>query len=388
MLFHFHIVFKNHPGGIELRESLISKETKNESLSSQRSNIPTKKQPSELSSEARDLVAQKSAPIEAIKDKICPKTDPNHSETCNVESGEHNTADLKRKGEEGHTKSKSILNSELPQLGAIKTSFLANNSNQTIIPPPDLEEKSILSAKTNLEPELPASNAITNIRNKNDAATETPPAQLVVTFTNNPFEVTNSQLSADHNHCKDHKELERINPLHDNGNNSLDRKNSCDAMYSCCCDDSCFNGFHEKTISSLDLEEVTPSCLNLNDNTMCTKSVSVKSINMDDLNISSNHAKSHTKKRKVAVATQTASLSVSLSSSVGTPCSCEEQSSIKSLPTNDRTLTSVIGERTTNPGSNVSSHTTTSKIKNGQSKYRKTDEQPLSLMQEVPDVSL
>jgi len=320
-----------------------------------------------------------------IKDKICPKTDPNHSETCNVESGEHNTADLKSKCEEG--RSKSILKGELPQLVAIKTSFLADNSNQTIIPPPDHEGKPILRAKTNLAPELPASNAITNIRNKIDAATETSPAQLVVTFTNNPFEVTNSQLSADHNHCKDHKELEIISPLHDNGNNSLERKNSCDAMYSCCCDDSCFNEFHEKTISSLDLEEVIPSCLDMTDNPMCTKSVSVKSINMDDLNISSNHAKSNTKKRKVAVATQTASLSVSLSSSVGTPCSCEEQSSIKSLPTNDRTLTSVIGERT-NPGSNVLSHTTTSKIKNGQSRYRKTEEQPLSLMQEVPDVSL
>ena len=87
------------------------------------------------------------------------------------------------------------------------------------------------------------------------------------------------------------------------------------------------------------------------------------------------------KRSKVAVATQTASISASLCSSVGSPCSSDDQPSLKST-NHERTLSSVIGDynRRLSSSSNNANFNSTSK-------YRLTEE-PLSLMQEVPDVSL
>ena len=101
----------------------------------------------------------------------------------------------------------------------------------------------------------------------------------------------------------------------------------------------------------------------------------------NESNSSQHFVNGDNKNSKVAVATQTTSFSASLSSSAGTPGSNEEGQTSEGA-TQDRTLTACIGEqyKGMNDSSYIKSKRNDRKLKNT------TMGEPLSLMQEVPDV--
>lgn len=342
-------------------------------------------------------------PFKAIKDEVCPSNDPNHSETCKekLNFGKNNAADeVKSENDDGrkNSASKSLsVGVQSPVLdGTRQVSCISDNGYQDVLrdtnivhDDSDLKEKRKNSKSQSSS--LSHSNS-SSTKIKVNATTETPPGQLVVTFTNDTIMGGRSEdsLMHPHNNQQRHEEkAEIINNIDDDANDSIDnRKNSSEGSYSCCCDDSCFNRgctlSHEKTISNLDSGKTTPSCFHSHSNTIVPQSTFENNDIIEDFESSSNYPNVNNKKKKVAVATQTASVNVSHSSSVGTSGSSEEHQSLKSLAT-ERTLSSVIGEH--NKGYKGSSHTTPYQLNASSNKYRHIGE-PLSLMQEVPDVSL
>lgn len=375
---------------------------KDDSLSSHSSNIAIKKeQKNGGTCELKNLESREcTPPFKAIKDEVCPSSDPNHSETCK-NFGKNNAADdVKIENDNGrkNSASKSLcVDAQSPLLdGRQQVSSTSDNGDQGV-----LHDKNILHDDSDLKDKRNNSKSQTSslthsntssTKIKVNATTETPPGQLVVTFTNDTIEASCSQDSLMHSHINQQRPEEKteiIQNTEDDTNDSIDyRKNSSEGSYSCCCDDSCFNRgctlSHEKNISNLDSGKTTPSCFHSHGNTIVPQSTFEKNDNIEDFKSSSNYPNGNNKKKKVAVATQTASVNVSHSSSVGTLGSSEEQQSLKSLAT-ERTLSSVIGEH--NKSYNGSSNTTPYQFNASSTKYRHMGE-PLSLMQEVPDVSL
>ena len=225
------------------------------------------------------------------------------------------------------------------------------------------------------------SNSTSNATRVN-ATTSTPPAQLVVTFSTDTIVGSNSGDIKAQNRQWQHRYECTNHIVEDHNGGHDDRKNSCEGSYSCSCDDSCFNGgsimSQERNASNLDSGKTSPTCLHSHSNIISAQMASATNADIEGTNSVQNGG---SKRSKVAVATQTASISASLCSSVGSPCSSDDQPSLKST-NHERTLSSVIGDynRRLSSSSNNANFNSTSK-------YRLTEE-PLSLMQEVPDVSL
>ena len=229
---------------------------------------------------------------------------------------------------------------------------------------------------------------------KTNATTETPPKQLVVTFTNDTIaccrseERSNGTSCSQRVNCKEHPlNMEMSSSDDKDGINECveDQKSSSEGSQSYCCDDSCNNGCilaQERTTSNLSSGKSTPRCFHSNGNSIGKlSSVSGKYSMGNESNSSQHFVNGDNKNSKVAVATQTTSFSASLSSSAGTPGSNEEGQTSEGA-TQDRTLTACIGEqyKGMNDSSYIKSQRNDRKFKNT------TMGEPLSLMQEVPDV--
>ena len=234
----------------------------------------------------------------------------------------------------------------------------------------------------------------TLLNKKTNATTETPPKQLVVTFTNDTIascrseELSNGTRCGQRVNCQEHPLNMEMSCSDDkDGINEcvLDRKSSSEGSQSCCCDDSCNNGCilnQERTTSNLSSGKSTPRCFHSNGNSIGKlSSVSGKYSIGKESNSSQHFVNGNNKNSKVAVATQTTSFSASVSSSAGTPCSNEENQSAEGA-TQDRTLTACIGEqyKEMNESSYIKSQRNDRKFENTHM------DEPLSLMQEVPDV--
>lgn len=388
-LFSFHITCTlAYPGGIELRESLIpaNKKTDEELQCNNSPNVATKKE-EKSNSEMKDAIIQdKNSPVEVIKKDVCPKKDEiNNSEPCK-DSNKTNGEDEKQDNVPKMTKSTSSnLNcKENSTEDVCQQNSISNKTNQHLpIVSDDKKQPKIVEHECTKK----SSNNVSQTENttpttKVNATTETPPAQLVVTFSNDTIGGNHPLDFRTHSKLPQHKyECNHVNHVIEDNNDSIDdRKNSCEGSYSCSCDDSCFNGgsivSQEKYTSNFDSGKTSPTCLHSNSNITSIQLAPAAIANMID---SSSLQNGGNKKKKVAVATQTASISASLCSSAGSPGSSDDQPSLKST-NHERTLSSVIGDynrRLSGSSNNF----------NSSSKYRLAEE-PLSLMQEVPDVSL
>ena len=387
-LFRFHISSTwTYPGGIELREALIQKNDKSLEINSS-SNIAAKKE--EGSCDMKVPITQNSK--SSIECETCSdKDDGNQFTSCKDQvncKSLTNAGDVKQDNDTTMTKSPStnLRSMEKSPDNASQKISDSNQALQHLHMVSDDKEKSTIDEHeiTKTSPTNASQSISTPSTTKVNATTETPPAQLVVTFSTDTIGLNHS---GDHRNHSKHSQpkYECSNHVIEENNGSIEeRKNSCEGSYSCSCDDSCFNGgsilSQEKLTSNLDSGKTTPHS---NGNAISIHTTFGKNGNKDDNNALQNIPNAVTKKRKVSIATQTASISASLCSSVGSPGSSDEQQSLKST-NHERTLSSVIGEH--NIGLSNTSNNTQYQI-NSSSKYRLEDE-PLSLMQEVPDVSL
>ena len=327
-------------------------------------------------------IQDKNSPLEVIKhDKCLEKDVENQSFSCKV-----NCKDLTIAEDEKHDNTVAMKKSTSSHLNEEEQS-LDDASQKTSISNPTHQHVPNVCDDKKAEPKI-AKNAITNasqpISTSNttrvNATTSTPPAQLVVTFSTDTIGGSNS--GDIRTQSRQHK-YECTNHIAEDQNGEIDdRKNSCEGSYSCSCDDSCFNGgsiiSQEKYTSNLDSGKTSPTCLHSNGNNISSQ---IALATNADIECNAAVQNGGNNKRKVAVATQTASISTSLCSSIGSPGSSDDQQSLKST-NHERTLSSVIGDYNRRPSSSSNNA-----LFNSSSKYRLTEE-PLSLMQEVPDVSL
>ena len=341
-----------------------------------------------LTSEIKNTVAQEGPVSQTKSDQVCPATDLQPSSTSKAKTIESITSLKKGKcdGRKASSSSTSSLNCQLQQSDTRQISPILNKGSGVLHADSNDACNSDIVKRGNIIPPLPISDSINKSnRTKVNATTETPQSQLVVTFSNDTIGDSHSEDSFSPSYTQQQKSEIMNHDEDDETNDSIIfRKNSCEGSYGCCCDDTCYNGrtiTQDKTMSNVDSGKTTPSCFHSNTTNMCPHSSSVKNTDTNSVNGSSNYATSNNKKDKVTVATQTASVSVS--SSLGTPGSNEEQKSLKGL-TNERTLTSVIGSH--NKGCKSSPNN--SNQPNAVPSKHKCRVEPLSLMQEVPDVSL
>ena len=392
-----------YKGGIELREPLLSSKRSVEAVSSHSSTkIATEnQQKANLKLEISDKL-ENGKPSQENNDTQLPKNYQFHNRRREDESRKK---DITSDDDTNHHIVQNIGNSsdnsvqkQLPlglELKKISSISVCNDQEIAVksVPETNPKPKEALNSGDKMETSTTSpDNTLSN--KKTNATTETPPKQLVVTFTNDTIaccrseERSNGTRSGQRVNCQEHPLSMEMSSSDDKvGINECveDRKSSSEGSQSCCCDDSCNNGCilnQERTTSNLSSGKSTPRCFHSNGNSIAKlSSVSGKYSTGNESNSPQHFVNGNNKNSKVAVATQTTSVSASLSSSAGTPGSNEEGQTSEGA-TQDRTLTACIGDQY--KGMNESSYI---KSQLNERKFKNTHmDEPLSLMQEVPDV--
>ena len=404
MYFYYYLLlYVSYKGGIELREPLLSSKRSVEAVSSHSSSklstenkqkenvkleISDTPETDKLSQEKNNTQLPKNNQIHNIK----REDTKNKKNITSDDDTNHQNVQKNSISSDTSAKKQLPLGLELKKISSIS---VCNNQAIEVksVPETDPEPKETLNSGDKKEtPTTSPDNTLLN--KKTNATTETPPKQLVVTFTNDTIgscsteERSNGTRCGQRVNCQEHPLNMEMSCSDDkDGINECvsDRKSSSEGSQSCCCDDSCNNGCilnQERTTSNLSSGKSTPRCFHSNGNSIGKlSSVSGKYSIGKESNSSQHFVNGNNKNSKVAVATQTTSFSASVSSSTGTPCSNEENQSAEGA-TQDRTLTACIGEqyKEMNESSYIKSQRNDRKFKNTHM------DEPLSLMQEVPDV--
>ena len=398
-----HLIILLYKGGIELREPLLSSKRSVDAVSSHSSSkLATENlQKPNVKLEIADTLETDKRSQEN-NDTPLPQNNQIHNiaredasskkDITSADDTYHHIVQNNSISSDTSAKKQLPLGLELKKISSIS---VCNNQAIAVKSVPETDPKPKETLDSGDKKETPTTSPDNTLSNKKtNATTETPPKQLVVTFTNDTIACCRSEERSNGARCS-----QRVNcqehPLNmemscsddkDGINESVsDRKSSSEGSQSCCCDDSCNNGCilnQERTTSNLSSGKSTPRCFHSNGNSIGKLStVSGKYSIGKESNSSQNFVNGNNKNSKVAVATQTTSFSASVSSSAGTPGSNEESQCAEGA-TQDRTLTACIGEqyKEINESSYIKSQHNDRKFKNTHMA------EPLSLMQEVPDV--